>query len=52
MRQLLFFVFIFFLGCNDPKKSIHKSTDGSVKEYNNWFTIEENFDKPEYKEKF
>ena len=52
MKQLLFFVFIFFLGCNDPKKSIHKSTDGSVKEYNNWFTIEENFDKPEYKEKF
>jgi len=49
---LLFLLVLILIGCKDKEISIHKSTDGSEKVYNNWFAKEENFDKPEYKEKF
>ena len=44
---------LFFVSCKDHKNVIHKSTDGSVKEYKSWFAQDANFQKKkEYKEKF
>lgn len=51
-KFLLFFLITLLISCENSKNIIHKSTDGSVKEYKNWFAKDENFDKPEYKEKF
>jgi signal transduction histidine kinase len=49
---ILLFLFLILVGCKDKENIIHKSTDGSEKVYTNWFAKDENFDKPEYKEKF
>lgn len=50
---VLFCIFLFFINCKKNEIIIHKSTDGSVKEYNNWFAQDANFQKKkEYKEKF
>jgi two-component system, NarL family, sensor kinase len=51
---LLFLLFTIVISCENSKNIIHKSTDGSIKELNNWFAQDANFqkDKDKYNQKF